>query len=139
MAFFEGFSATLEIELTEPTQQIAPSLYNEKASPSAAIKSLVIRAVVYEDDDPRDLTPGELDQVVVDQPEMSLRGLGDVIHHHAPNGKHFTLGDVLAAITETERKTRHQSEWFGGIDVHHRFFEGIALEKDGVWRIYWGS
>ena len=47
--------------------------------------------------------------------------------------------DLLRAIEETERQTRGQSKWFDGVDVHHCFFEGIALADDGTWSIHWGS
>jgi hypothetical protein len=31
------------------------------------------------------------------------------------------------------------SEWFGGVDVHHVFFEGLHEDVDGVWVANWGS
>jgi hypothetical protein len=138
LAFFNRISATLSIKLTEPAQPVAEGLQNQKAAPSATIQSLELRPSVYENEKFRPLTPKELDRVVLDEPEIRLRSLGEAVTHKAPNGEHFTVRDLLAAVEETERQTRAQSAWFGGIDVHHVFFEGIHPE-DGGWRIYWGS
>ncbi|EYF07290.1 hypothetical protein [Chondromyces apiculatus] len=130
---------SLRIRLSEPTEQIAEGLMNQKASPTATIKSLKLHPSVFENDDLRDLTPEEMDQVAFDEPEIRLRGYGDEVRHRAPDGKRFTVRDLIAAIEATELKTRHQSEWFEGIDTHHTFFEGIRQQEDGSWKIRWGS
>ncbi len=49
------------------------------------------------------------------------------------------MRDLCAAVEETARRSRGSTEWFGGVDVHHGFFEGIHLGEDGVWAIRWGS
>jgi len=60
-----------------------------------------------------------------------------VVVHRAPSAGAFTVRDLLAAVEETERRTRAQSEWFGGVDIHHCFFQGIEVDDQGVWRISW--
>ena len=62
-----------------------------------------------------------------------------VVEIQSANGAGFTVKELAAAITETERRGRGSSEWLGGIDTHHVYFEGIELEEDGVWCINWGS
>ena len=47
---------------------------------------------------------------------------------------------ILAAVEETEKLTRAESEWFDGVDVHHVFFEGIRyVSEHDHWYIAWGS
>ncbi|GAB2663226.1 hypothetical protein GCM10027088_47380 [Nocardia goodfellowii] len=76
---------------------------------------------------------------MLESPVLNLRGFGDPVEHRASNGKWFTVRDLVTAIAETERRTRQQSQWYGGVDVHHVYFEGIHEGADGVWEIYWGS
>jgi len=38
--------------------------------------------------------------------------------------------ELLRAVELTEQKTRENTEWFGGIDVHHMYFEGLFCEGD---------
>ncbi|MGA9520488.1 MAG: hypothetical protein WBV82_03435 [Myxococcaceae bacterium] len=74
------------------------------------------------------------------EPLIRLRGeAGDPVEHRAPNGKHFTVRELVKAVEETERQSRSRSNWLGGIDVHHVYFEGIHPENDGTWSIAWGS
>ena len=88
----------------------------------------------------RDLTPEEFDSLAFRESHIKLRGeSGEVVSHNAPNGTFFTVQQLLQAVEETERQTRDQSEWLGGVDVHHCYFEGISLDDDGAWGIYWGS
>jgi len=98
---------------------------------------------VYTHDDDeffRDLTDDEYDMVVLSQPSIRLKGeAGVVVEHQAPNGSHFTVRELLDAVVETERKTRLKSKWIGGPDFHHVYFEGIFPNKNGTWRICWGS
>ncbi len=139
LKFFNGLSGTLAIELTEPTENIAANLANQRATVTAAIREVLFTPKVFEDGGFRDLTVDEFDRVVLELPVLNLRGLGDPVEHRAPNGKWFTVRDLTAAIAETERSTRQQSQWYGGVDVHHIFFEGIHEGDDGDWEIYWGS
>lgn len=139
LKFFNGLSGTLAIELTEPTENIAANLANQRATATAAISEVTFTPKVFENGNFRDLTVDEFDRVVLELPVLNLRGFGDPVEHRAPNGKWFTVGDLAAAIAETERSTRRQSQWYGGVDVHHIFFEGIHERDDGDWEIYWGS
>ena len=87
------------------------------------------------------MTPEELDSVAFRGDQIKLRGQsGEVVSHDAANGEFFTVRELLHAVEETERQTRDQSEWLGGVDVHHCMFRRNALRTDdGVWDIAWGS
>jgi hypothetical protein len=138
-ALLEGVGGRLHIELSEPTTPITERLHNRKALPEATILSMRLEAHVYEDDDFRPLTEAELSAVAFPHPEIVMRGLGRPVRHAAPNGAYFTVRDLLAAVEETERATRPESSWFGGVDAHHVFFEGLYPDGEGVWEISWGS
>lgn len=140
LEFFNRLSATLRIELSEPTEAITPALENQKATPTAAIVSLALEPQIWVEasGEFRDLTGEELDRVVFEESEITLRGLGPAITLPAPDGARFSVRDLVAAVAECERKTRADSEWFGGIDVHHIFFEGITWDGE-AWEIFWGS
>jgi len=156
LRFFNTLSGRLHIRLSEPTQAISERLLNQMAPPSARIEEVSLTLQVREqgegreEDDafdlddlpaPRALTEEEWSRVVLRTPSIRMRGENDeeVVEHRAPDGVAFTVRDLAAAVAETERRTRGGSEWFGGIDVHHVYFEGIELEEDGVWFICWGS
>lgn len=139
--FFNSLSGILEIELDVPAERVA-SLLNLRASPTSRILRLELKAQVFnrEAEDFRPLTPEEWDSVAFRRSSIQLKSEdAEVVTHEAPNGEFFTVRDLIKAVEETERKTREQSEWLGGVDVHHVFFEGIHYTKDGVWEIYWGS
>jgi hypothetical protein len=137
--FFNRLTGRLEIELTEPPVRITPKLLNVKAPASAAIANLRLEMSVVEGDDFRALRQDELAVIVLREPEIVLRGEAGVnVRIAAPNEDYFAVQDLIAAVEETEKRTRAQSEWFGGIDAHHVFFEGIR-EDEGVRQISWGS
>jgi hypothetical protein len=143
LKFFNSLSGTLEIELDVPAEPVG-DLLNVRAEPDARIVRLELRAEVFnpETEEFRPLTPAELDSVAFRSGSIRLRSEdGEAVSHAAPNGSHFTVRELLHAVEETERQTRAGSEWLGGIDVHHVFFEGIHPDEDedGVWEIYWGS
>jgi hypothetical protein len=134
-----GIGGWLHVELSESTELITDRLHNRKAGPTAVVTNVRLQADVLEGDEFRPLSGEELSQVAFERPEIVMRGLGDPVRHAAPNGAHFTVRDLLAAVEETERATRHQSSWFDGVDVHHVFFQGLSLEEDDVWLVNWGS
>jgi hypothetical protein len=143
LRFFNSLSGRLVIELSEPPQPVSPGMLNLASPPTARLRSLslVMQVLVdVESAELRDLTDSEWNRVVLRSPVIRMRGEEEsVVEHRAVEGTAFTVRDLAAAIAETERQTRGQTEWLGGIDVHHIYFEGIELEEDGVWFISWGS
>ena len=52
----------------------------------------------------------------------------------------FSCWDVIKCIKEFERRDRPKTKWFGGIDCHHVFYQGIYFNKDNkTLGITWGS
>ena len=50
----------------------------------------------------------------------------------------FTIAEVVEKICEFETFDRPKSKWFGGIDAHHVFFEGMSKGEKG-YSICYGS
>ena len=52
----------------------------------------------------------------------------------------FTVAEVVASVEAYERIDRPKTKWFGGVDCHHVFFEGLFpnANKD-AYGIFWGS
>jgi hypothetical protein len=142
LEFFNDISATLRLELDAPVAS-ADGLYNAFAVPAARIARLELKAEVCEADEEtfRPLTPAELDGVAFRGRFIRLRSQGDdeVVTHDAPSGSHFTVRELLRAVEATERLARPRSNWYGGVDTHHVFLEGLYLWDAGVWTILWGS
>ena len=139
--FFNALSGWLDIALSEPAQPISKGMQNLAASPSARVERVSLTMRVLEDKGLRNLTDEEWTRVVLRTPVIRMCGNDGkcVVEHGAPNGAAFTVRDLAAAIAETETQTRGETKWFGGIDVHHIYFEALTLDKDGVWFIEWGS
>lgn len=141
LAFVNSIRGILRIELSEAAKQASPNMLNLKASPNATLVSLVFEAYMTDEDhDPVPFSEAELSRVVFEGSSIRLRGdTGDPVSVEAPDGAHFSLAGLIAAIEKTEFETRGASSWLGGVDVHHIFFEGIFPEDDGTWSIGWGS
>ena len=139
--FFNTLSGELEIELTEPAEHYG-NLANLAAKPSAELIDVRFHPQIFNEKEQkfRELTETELQLVIFHQPSIRLLSLSeDVVEHKAPNGRNFNVKEMFAAIEETERRTRDNSQWLGSIEVHHRFFEGIYQDENGDWEISWGS
>lgn len=140
--FFNRLSGTLEVELSRAAEPIAPGLLNLRAPEAATVVKVRLELEHFEEgsDEPRPLTADEWALIVLRAPSVVLRGeAGTPVDHRAPNGQSFTLRELTDAVIETERATRGETKWFGGVDVHHVFFEGLHRQEDGTWAIAWGS
>jgi hypothetical protein len=140
MDFFNTIGGTLEVELTQEPESIK-NLPGNKVAGKAEIKSIRLMPEIYveETDSFRQLTDVELNTVAFNQPSIKLvSASNEFVEHKAPNNKFFTVKDLLKAVELTEVKTRKNTNWFGGVDIHHIYFEGIYCEN-GNRLIYWGS
>jgi hypothetical protein len=138
-----SLSGKLQIELTAPSERVG-NLLNELATPDAKIASVKLKVEVFNGESFRPLTSEELDGVAFQSASIRLRSdsfSGDPVAHAAPNGEFFTVRQLLEAVEATERQTRGQSQWLGGVDVHHVYFEGIhrVADDDDECVILWGS
>ena len=57
---------------------------------------------------------------------------------HSDTGS-FSVREMVANICAFEQEARPKTLWFGGLDAHHVWFEGVRLNPDGTCRILWGS
>jgi hypothetical protein len=140
LAFFNKLSGKLQIGLSQEPAPVSEKLLNLVADPAAQVVDVKLKLEVYKDKTFRPLSDEEWSLVVFEAPAVELRGDNDeIVEHRAPNGRTFTVRDLAACVEETERRTRGSTEWLGGVDVHHVFFEGLSRESDGSWAICWGS
>lgn len=140
LAFFNSLSGSLEIELSEPAKPVSDKVANLAAPPGAKVKSLRLVLGVLEGEVVRKLTDSELDTVALRQAQVTLHAeSGEAVQHDAPNGEYFTVRDLIQAVEKTESTLRGKTEWLGGIDVHHIYFEGLEATKPGHFEILWGS
>lgn len=54
------------------------------------------------------------------------------------NEEPITVQDVLDYVLEIEQEARPKTDWFGGVDAHHIYFEGLSKQEDG-YEVFWGS
>ena len=53
---------------------------------------------------------------------------------------HFTVEEMVENILVFEKLDRPKSCWFGGVDAHHIFYEGVHCNSDGkTYSVHWGS
>ena len=137
----EHVSGTLTVEVSAAPMRLAKKPANRAARPEAEVVALRFEASIFENGEFRSLTEPELEEIAFAEQAIRLRSgrTTVVIRFDAPNKKHFTVRDLIAAIEVTEQATRPSSDWFGGVDIHHVFFEGIAVGRDGIGSILWGS
>ena len=141
LEFFNSMSGILAIELTEETEAMKNLPGNSVAKPGSKIISVTLNAELYNEgkDLFRPLTSSELNSIAFESKRIVIGSeSGESKEHSAKNGKHFTVQELIKAVELTEFKTRGNTDWFGGIDVHHIFFEGLSCHE-GVWMPFWGS
>ena len=150
--FFNSLSGTLDVTLSEDTVSIG-GLLNQRALPGTKIIKMYIelKVITNEDDyDTRDLTKDDLNQVVFEDVDFielngqdyhsdSMTSIPHYVTCKANKKRSFTVKDLIKAVLKTEKKTRKMTEWFGGIDVHHIYFEGLVRIRGNKFQIYWGS
>lgn len=141
LGFLNTVSAVLEIELNNH-QELADNHLGKSTTDtqnSALNVTLSPEIYVEETDSFRPLSEAELSQIALNEATVELTSVGNErVIHKAPNGRFFTVKELVEAVELTEKMTRSNSRWFGDIDTHHIFFEGIYCEQ-GQRVIYWGS
>jgi hypothetical protein len=138
-------SFVLQVEVVEADLSRQPALPNIMMTRASRIGAVSIdkAGVNLYDKESGDFTPltqAQLDQVAYDQPEITFTSeTKPSVTVNAPAGKScFTVNDILDAIAAFEQYDRPSTDWFGGPDCHHVFFEGMESTPDG-WYIAWGS
>ena len=119
---------------------VSDKVANLAAPRGAKIESLRLVLGVFDGNAQRELTAAELDSVALRESRVALSGeSGKELEYEAPNGEYFTVRDLIRAVERAETALRADSEWLGGIDVHHIYFEGLEMTKPGHFQVMWGS
>lgn len=145
----DGYSVVLNIDI-ETYQRPGP-LLNEFVKEGVKIKSISIDEIskfVYDEDEEVEivlLTKKELNTICYNEKKITLieersqfnKGFGKTF----TNNKGFTVREMFNVIVEFEKETRPLSNWFGGVDAHHIYFEGFRKyqDKENTYTICWGS
>jgi hypothetical protein len=146
---FNKLTFTLQIEVSAMAPR--PGLYNEFAAPGADMLGIGISdPYVYERDDgkeehagePGDITADDLASIALLKPSITF--YDDCTNYEAtfpaPAGQvYFTVSDLLNTLVAWEQQNRPRTEWFGGMDIHHVFFEGLEPNAEGKYYVAWGS
>ena len=89
-------------------------------------------------------TTSELDALVTTHAAIVLQTTRAKMRDGQPFARRYLrangwrVRDVMTAVLELERYARPCSEWFGGVDAHHTYFEGVAFSGH-VGRVMFGS
>jgi hypothetical protein len=148
--FFQKMQFTLDIKVSD-TYSPANS-YNRMSAPDAQLQSVSYLPVnpPSRGDDEEDengllpeATEDELMSLAYARPSITFSSghaqLKKTYQAPSGGGQYFTVQDLIKIICEFEAEDRLLYDWFGGIDVHHIFFEGAHQQPDGSWKLWWGS
>lgn len=147
----DDISFSLSIELDIPPAPMGGRLMNLAADRKAKLKNITVDSIYRngpcgsesssdEDGDFKEFTEKELNTLVIYKGSKICFKNGDVKKSYEFKSDKVTIKEFVDAIVDFEKLSRQQSKWFGGVDCHHTFFEGIeSTEEDGVYEINWGS
>ena len=129
-------------------------LLNRFEQPDSEIKALHAGTLMrHGEDDLVDLTPEELAEPGFVGKTMILESspyrpggkdsgddIGETRKTYNNEKGFFTVKEVVEAVEDFERLDRSKTKWFGGIDCHHGFWQGLVPnEKEDAYWISWGS
>lgn len=134
---------TLSIKLDVPPAPMSEFLLNLRADNNAKLVDIKVCDICRWDDTLEDLIAYSEEQlnnlVIFDKNTIEFK---DEDHsrktYHFPTNR-VTIRQFVDAIVDFEKISRPKSEWFGGIDCHHIFYEGIYPDANGTYSIFWGS
>ena len=149
-AFNKNVTFILGVETDQPPVQHFP-LLNRFEDPNSKVVDIYCNEITYYDKELEEQVPftqEELDVPAFIGSEISLSSVRfdrkgkKVTASHMSFCNHagyFTIQEMVDMVVEFEKVDRPKTCWFGGIDAHHIYFEGLRKEKDGSYRILWGS
>jgi hypothetical protein len=148
---FDRLSWTLNIETTET--EVHEGSYNRfETQTSDIIKITVDTPLIFDktdyDKEPEYATsadlalPGLIGNTMTLENKHTQRRKYTTKHveHTFTNKRgYFTCGELIDNIVQYANINRPHTRWFGGIDCHHIFFEGLTSCGKDTYTIYWGS
>ena len=132
------YEVVLDIDIE--TYQANPTLLNQFVKPDTKIKSMKwgnIGKFNEDTDDIEEVKDEELDAKCYEEKEIRIISNGQSETFHQKDG--YTARDLFNCIIALELKARPETDWFGGIDAHHIFFEGLYHMDGTTYQVYWGS
>lgn len=141
-----SITCTLIVDMDQAPRAV-PGLLNHFEQPDAKLISCQMNnPATFTDDDFFDLTPLQLSsKACVGSTPLpatiylsSNQASNMQVKFTAVNGAWFTVQEVLDTIGAFETAARPKTSWFGGINTHHVYFEGL-MGKDDHYMIWWGS
>lgn len=107
------------------------------------IKDMTIEEIQKYDkktDEMNDLTKEELSHIEYPFSTITLKSFNEnEITFDADTANGFTVKELIECIKDVENIARPESNWLGGIDIDHIYFEGLGKISNGVYEIWWGS
>ena len=118
------------------------NIANNFVDPKSTIKNIELSDIeVFDVDDDtfRYATDEELNEIVYPFNEITIstHNFNKTFTSKSEDG--FTTKELFYNIIEHEKESRPLTDWFGGIDAHHIFFEGLDKRLDGSYSVFWGS
>lgn len=124
MEFFNSIGGVPGVHVTQEPKSMK-NLSGNKVAEKSELISVNLKPEIYLEEEGifRQLTDIELNTIAFNRPSIELVSKSDeVVEHKASNGKYFTVKELLNAVELTEKKTRKNTNWFGGVDIHHIYF-----------------
>lgn len=115
-------------------------LLNNFVEPGKKIKNLSwgsIKTFDNVNEEIIDVKKEELEKIIYPYNEIIIMSNGNQETFNQKDG--FNSYDLLDCILNVEIISRQNTNWFGGIDAHHIFFEGLHLLRDNKYYVSWGS
>ncbi|KAG4065976.1 hypothetical protein HA402_006694 [Bradysia odoriphaga] len=139
---YNDINFTLSIKLDTPPAPMSPFLLNLQAASDAQLVDIQVDKIYRFDDNDEIIEYTEEEKntlVVFNEESIVFQGPDNFKKEYKFPTKRVTMKQFVEAIVDFEKQDRVKSEWFGGIDCHHIFYEGLHPTADGAYIIFWGS
>jgi hypothetical protein len=134
----ENYSCTLIFDIEEEENE-NECLLNKFAVPDKPLKSPIKIKEIYKYGDD-EFDPKELGKMYLADDKIKLYNSGVDIEKEYYSSGGFSIKMLFNCIVDFENIVRPKYTWFGGIDIHHKFFEGLYYDKKNErYEIAWGS
>ena len=128
-------SFTIEVDTDTSSYRMHPMLLNRFESSDAELTN-----ISHTEIDRFDKTLGTTEFLTLDELRkpgcvgqllrLANEQSGTTADSKNTNG-YFSIDEMVNNIVEFEKKGCRTYTWFGGVDAHHVFYEGISLCRDG--------
>ena len=136
----DKLSSTLNITMDRPPKPQQGLLLNKfEEENSKVVSAKMTHPEVFVDGDLRPLTEEEMELPALRKQTFTIVDKTTSMTFNAENGKCISVRDLFKAIGQFETVARAKSDWFGGVDTHHVYFEGMYKVGKDQYTIFWGS